>query len=191
MNDEGRPGTTASGTSTRAQAPKRRAGAPQATRWTLLLLAMLWGCGEPSAPSAPTLTSTTRTSPTPSAPKTGRVVVDGTQGTLADDDYVLNSAEITGDTLTASVSYSGGCRAHVFTVVVGASFVDSSPVSLRADLRHDGNGDSCEAFPTESYAFDLAVIKTRYRDAYGPGTGRVALEVADLPGDPLIYDFTN
>ena len=117
--------------------------------------------------------------------------MDGTQGTLADDDYVLNSAEITGDTLTASVSYSGGCRAHVFTVVVGASFVDSSPVSLPADLRHDGNGDSCEAFPTESYAFDLAVIKTRYRDAYGPGTGRVALEVADLPGDPLIYDFTN
>ena len=190
MNDEGRPGRTASGTSTRAQAPRRRAGRPQATPWTLLLLAMLWGCGESPAPSAPTLISTTR-SPTPSAPQTGRVVVAGTQGTLADDDYVLNSAEITGDTLTASVSYSGGCREHVFTLVVGASFVESSPVSLPADLRHDGNGDSCEAFPTESYAFDLTVVKTRYRDAYGPGTGQVALELANLPGERLIYDFTN
>ena len=191
MNDDRQPGRTASGTSTRAQAPRRRAGRPQATPWTLLLLAMLWGCGESPAPSAPTLISTTRTSPTSSAPMTGRVVVDGTQGTLADDDYVLNSAAIAGDTLTASVSYSGGCRAHVFTLVVGASFVESSPVNLPAELRHDGNGDPCEAFPTESYAFDLTVVKTRYRDAYGPGTGQVALELANLPGDPLLYDFTN
>ena len=36
---------------------------------------------------------------------------------------------------------------------------------------HDGNGDSCEAFPTESYAFDLTVVKTGYRHAYGPGMG--------------------
>ena len=191
MKDEGQPSRTASRTSTNAQAPEERARRPRATRWTLLLLAMLAGCGESPAPSAPTLISTTRTSPTSSAPMTGRVVVDGTQGTLADDDYVLNSAAIAGDTLTASVSYSGGCRAHVFTLVVGASFVESSPVNLPAELRHDGNGDPCEAFPTESYAFDLTVVKTRYRDAYGPGTGQVALELADLPGDPLIYDFTN
>ena len=191
MNDDCRRGRAGIGTSTKTPAPKRRAGRPQATWWTLLLLAMIWGCGESPAPAKPTLISTTRTSPTPSAPQTGRVVVAGTQGTLADDDYVLNSAAIAGDTLTASVSYSGGCRAHVFTLVVGASFVESSPVSLPADLRHDGNGDSCEAFPTESYAFDLTVVKTRYRDAYGPGTGQVALELANLPGDPLLYDFTN
>ncbi len=184
------PGRAASRISTNAQPSEERARRPRATRWTLLLLAMLWGCGESPAPTAPTPIST-EPSPTPAGPHTGRVVVDGTQGTLADDDYVLNSAEIAGDTLTASVSYSGGCRAHVFTLVVGASFVESSPVSLPADLRHDGNGDPCEAFPTDSYAFDLTVVKTRYRDAYGPGTGQVAVELADLPGDPLIYDFTN
>ena len=191
MNNEGQPRRTASRTSTEARAPRGRAGRPQATRWTLLLLAMLWGCGETPAPGAPTQVSTRTPSSTPTGPQAGRVVVAGTHGTLADDDYVLNSAAIAGDTLTASVSYSGGCRTHVFTLVVGASFVESSPVSLPADLRHDGNGDSCEAFPTESYAFDLTVVKTRYRDAYGPGTGQVALELANLPGDPLIYDFTN
>ena len=191
MNDEGQPGRTASRTSTKAQAPKHRAGRRQATRWPLLLLAMLWGCGESPTPVEPTPISSTGPNPTPSGPQTGRVVVAGTEGTLADDDYVLNSAAIAGDTLTASVSYSGGCRTHVFTLVVGASFVESSPVRLPADLRHDGNGDTCEAFPTESYAFDLTVVKARYRDAYGPGRGQVALELANLPGDRLLYDFTN
>ena len=152
---------------------------------------MLWTCGESPAPAGPTPISSTGANPTPSGPQTGRVVAAGAQGTLADDDYILNSAATAGDTLTASVSYSGGCRTHVFTLVVGASFVESSPVRLPADLRHDANGDPCEAFPTESYAFDLTVVKTRYRDAYGPGRGQVALELANLPGDGLIYDFTN
>ena len=89
------------------------------------------------------------TAPAPS--QTGRVVVAGADARLGDDDYVLNSATITGDTLTVSVSYSGGCRTHVFTLVIAASFVEDSPVRLPAVLRHDANGDPCEAFLTESY----------------------------------------
>ena len=158
---------------------------------TLLVLLAPAGCGEPRTPGEPTPVSVGRADGTAPAPsQAGRVVVAGTDATSGNDDYVLNSATITGDTLTVSVSYSGGCRTHVFTLVIAASFVDSSPVRLPAVLRHDANGDPCEAFPTESYAFDLALVRTRYRAAYGPGAGRVALQLDGVPEDGLVYEFT-
>ena len=127
--------------------------------------------------------------PVPAPSRAGRVVVAGADAVLGNDDYVLNSATITGDTLTISVSYSGGCRTHVFTLVIAASFVESSPVRLPAVLRHDANGDTCEAFPTASYAFDLALVRARYRAIYGPGAGRVALQLDGVPEDGLVYEF--
>ena len=158
---------------------------------TLLVLFTPAGCGEMRAPGEPTLVSVGRTDGTAPAPsQAGRVVVAGTGATLGNDDYVLNSATITGDTLTISVSYSGGCRTHLFTLVIAASFVEASPVRLPAVLRHDANGDRCEAFPTESYAFDLALVRARYRAVYGPGAGRVALQLDAVPEDALVYEFT-
>ena len=158
---------------------------------TLLVLLAPAGCGETRTPGEPTPVSVGRADGTAPAPsQAGRVVVAGTDARLGDDDYVLNSATITGDTLTVSVSYSGGCRTHVFTLVIAASFVESSPVRLPAVLRHDANGDTCEAFPTESYAFDLALVRARYRAVYGPGAGRVALQLGGVPEDGLVYEFT-
>ena len=127
--------------------------------------------------------------PAPALPQAGRVVVAGTDAMLGNDDFVLNSATIAGDTLTISVSYSGGCRTHMFTLVIAASFVESSPVRLPAVLRHDANGDMCEAFPTASYAFDLALVRARCRAIYGPGAGRVALQLDGVPEDGLVYEF--
>ena len=158
---------------------------------TLLVLLAPAGCGETRTPGEPTPVSVSRTDGTaPAPPQAGRVVVAGADATLGNDEYVLNSATITGDTLTVSVSYSGGCRTHVFTLVIAASFVESSPVRLPAVLRHDANGDTCEAFPTESYAFDLALVRARYRAVYGPGAGRVALQLDGVPEDGLVYEFT-
>ena len=128
------------------------------------------------------------TAPAPS--QAGRVVVAGTDATLGNDDYVLNSATIAGNSLTVSVSYSGGCRTHVFTLIIAASFVESSPVRLPAVLGHDANGDTCEALPTESYAFDLALVRARYRAVHGAGAGRVALQLDGVPEDGLVYEFT-
>ena len=157
----------------------------------LLVLLTSAGCGETRTPVGPSPVSVGRPGgPAPAPSQTGRVVVAGADAMLGNDDFVLNSATIAGDTLTVSVSYSGGCRAHVFTLVIAASFVDSSPVRLPAVLRHDANGDTCEAFPTESYAFDLALVRTRYRAVYGPGAGRVALLLDGVPEDSLVYEFT-
>ena len=151
-------------------------------------LPILIGSGYYGEPAPVSVGRPDGTAPAPS--QAGRVVVAGTDATFGNDDYVLNSATITGDTLAVSVSYSGGCREHVFTLVIAASFVDSSPVRLPAVLRHDANGDTCEAFPTESYAFDLALVRARYQEVYGPGAGRVALEIDGVPEDGLVYEFT-
>ena len=118
------------------------------------------------------------------------MVVSGADGTLGDDDYVLNSATIDGDTLMISVSYGGGCERHAVALVIAASFIETSPVRLPAVLRHEANGDSCEAWLTESYAFDLTLVRTRYRDAYGPGRGGVVLELDGAAASDLVYEFT-
>ena len=158
---------------------------------TILVLLTAAGCGETRTPGGPTPLSVRRPDGTaPAASQAGRVVVADTAATLGDDDYVLNGATITGDTLAISVSYSGGCRTHVFTLVIAASFVESTPVRLPAVLRHDANGDTCEAWPTESYALDLALVRARYREVYGPGAGTVALQLDGVPEESLVYEFT-
>ena len=153
----------------------------------LAVLLAAAGCTEPRTPGGPTAVSVD--TPAPVSPREGSVVVAGTVATSGDDDYVLNHAAINGDTLSVSVSYAGGCEAHALTLVIAASFTESSPVQLPAVLRHDANGDSCEAWLTVSYAFDLAIVRTRYRAAYGPGPGRVALQLDGVAADRLVYEF--
>lgn len=147
-------------------------------RAAILLLLTATGCGETRTPGG--------TNSCPSAGRTGRPRSPRRQaawswwasaGRWETTTFVLNSATITGDTLAISASYSGGCKTHEFTLVIAASFGESSPVRLPAVLRHDANGDACEAWPTESYTFDLALVRTRYRGVYGPGAGRVAFQL--------------
>ena len=129
-----------------------------------------------------------RESPTePDMLQNNVVVTDGRD--YGGDPYVVNSAAIDGDRLTISVSYAGGCRNHAFTLVISESFRESDPVQLPAVLAHEANGDPCEAYPTESRVFDLALVRTRYRQFYGPGSGTVILRIAGVPGDDLLYQF--
>lgn len=123
----------------------------------------------------------------PDMPENNVVVDDGRD--YGDDPYEVNSAAIDGDRLTISVSFAGGCRSHVFTLVISKSFTESDPVQLSAVLAHDANGDTCEAYPTESRVFDLALVRTRYRQFYGPGSGTVVLRIAGVPGGDLLYQF--
>lgn len=123
----------------------------------------------------------------PHAPESNVVVADGRD--WGDDPYKVNSAAIDGDRLTISVSFSGGCRRHDFTLVVSPTFRESDPVQLPAVLAHEANGDTCEAYPTESHVFDLTLVRTRYRQFYGPGPGRIILRIAGVAGDDLVYEF--
>ena len=106
------------------------------------------------------------------------------------DDYVVNSAALDGDRLSIEVSYGGGCREHTFTLVVSETFLESDPVQLPAVLAHDANGDPCEAWLTASHVFDLAVVRAHYRRAYGPGPGRLVLQIDGVAGHEFMYEFS-
>ena len=120
----------------------------------------------------------------------GAVFIGDAKDQFGTDPYTLNSATITEDTLNISVSYSGGCKNHQFTLVVSEEFLESFPVQLHAYLAHDANGDTCEAYPTEDYRFDLTPIKTMYQNAYRQEAGTIVLRLRDAPEGNLIYEFT-
>ena len=108
-------------------------------------------------------------------PPRGRVViVEATgqgRGRWGADPYELNAATIMGDTLTVTVSYSGGCETHQFTLVASNVFLESYPVQLGASLAHDANGDTCERWVTEDWDFDLTPIKRMYQGGLPGGCG--------------------
>ena len=155
----------------------------------LFFLPLLWtGCGDTRTAVQPT--TVVPATPLQPATRAGDVVVEGAGATVGNDDYLLNTASIAGERLTVSVSYGGGCETHAFTLVIAASFIESSPVRLATVLAHEANDDECEAWLTRSYTFDLSIIRTRYREAYGPGAGRVVLQLDGVPDDDLVYEFT-
>ena len=124
-------------------------------------------------------------------PLRGRVVIDDAGWQWGNDPYELEAASITGDTLTITASYGGGCRAHQFTLVASAAFMESDPVQLRVSLRHNANGDPCRAYLTETYDFDLTPIKTRYQDSYLQGAGTIVLRLDKAPDADLVYQFAS
>ena len=100
---------------------------------------------------------------------------------------------IENDTLTLTISYSGGCEIHDFTLVTDGSFMESDPVQLVVALTHDDNDDTCEAYPTERYSFDLEPIKLRYQEAYGTDEGSITLRLWHLghPSGSVDAGFLN
>ena len=135
----------------------------------------------------------------PDAIQTGTVVIADAAEEWGVDEYVLNAAAIINDRLELSVSYSGGCKNHQFTLVCSTTFEDSSPVQLRVSLAHNANNDPCEAFPTDEYNFDLNPIKVLYQTTYQQEAGVVILLLKAAPNDKdvpndriayrLVYEF--
>ena len=120
---------------------------------------------------------------------TGLVVIDDSAEEWGVDAYVLNSAVIAGDQLKLNISYGGGCRDHVFTLVAASAFEGSSPVALKVTLAHDADNDPCEAFFTEEHHFDLTPIKAMYQITYQEESGVVVLHLEGIENDQLVYAF--
>ncbi len=90
------------------------------------------------------------------------------------------------DMLTLTVSYSGGCASHDFTLVADDEFREElDSVYLEVSVAHNANGDSCEAYLTEAYDFDLEPIKMLYQETYEEDTGIIVLVLET----DLVYEF--
>ena len=120
---------------------------------------------------------------------TGNVVIGEMDQKYGVDPFEINSAVIQDDTLKISVSYSGGCETHIFTLVSSDVFLESFPVQLMVSIAHNANDDSCEAYPTEDYSFDLTPIKTMYQKAYQQDAGTIVIRLKNYTDGDLVYKF--
>ena len=125
----------------------------------------------------------------PDEVNTGTVVISDADGDWGTDDFVLNDAEISDDTLRLNVSYGGGCETHQFTLVTSGVFMESFPVQLAITIAHNANNDPCEAFLTDDYHFDLTAIKALFQDGYKQEAGAIILLLDDAPDGQLVYQF--
>ena len=134
-------------------------------------------------------------------PLMGKVVINDMDMEIdhwGDDAYELKTdgdggLVIEDDTLTLTVSYSGGCKRHYFTIVADDEFLPiSDSVRLDIFLAHDANNDRCEAYLTTEYEFDLTPIKTLYQETYGRDAGTIHLHLQgqDVPEDVPVITYT-
>ena len=68
--------------------------------------------------------------------------------------------------LHLTVSYSGGCATHDFTLFGSTAFAESWPVQADIWVVHDTPGDPCLAYITEERVYDLTALGDAYREAY-------------------------
>jgi len=84
------------------------------------------------------------------------------------DPFDLEDIEIEGDNIALHITYSGGCSTHCFSLYMSpAAFLESYPVQANLYLRHNSNGDACEALVNERLSFNLRPIAELYKTAYG------------------------
>ncbi len=103
------------------------------------------------------------------------------------DGYTINDLLVSGHSLTADLSYSGGCETHEFVLCwPSQAFMESAPVQVDLEIWHDANGDSCEAEITEDRVFDLSSLQVAYVSAYGPPPGQINV---NIDGQTLNYSF--
>lgn len=166
-----------------------------------LVILMAAGCGQESdVEEEPTLVSARPGDGPDPLPPMGEVVIDDLDGSAerwGDDVYELHTAgdeapAIENDTLTLTVSYSGGCARHDFTLVADDAFRDSAPVQLDVFLAHDANDDPCEAYPTVAFEFDLTPVRALYGETFGTDAGAVVLRVhhEEGPADDRVVVFS-
>ena len=96
------------------------------------------------------------------------IITDKSPDAIQLDPFDLEGMEITGDTVTLSISYGGGCEEHCFSLHMSpATFFESYPAQANLYLRHDSNGDACEALISEEISFNLRPVALLYKKIYG------------------------
>lgn len=104
------------------------------------------------------------------------------------DPFTIDSATIADDALTIVARFGGGCRDHIFALLLGRAFMESHPVQIHARLSHNARGDACDALITKTWTFDLTRLKERYRASYGRAPATIVINLNGLDRQ-LRYSF--
>jgi hypothetical protein len=104
-------------------------------------------------------------------------IVDQPPVNFRRDSLTLKGLSLSGDVLSMTVEFGGGCEEHDFLLFMSPSaFMESSPVQANLYLWHDAHGDACKALLTETREFDLSPIARQYERFYG-GSGDIRLNI--------------
>jgi hypothetical protein len=104
-------------------------------------------------------------------------------GNLANDPIYLQEAFVDGNCLQIKVSYSGGCKEHTIDLLRIQPSATSDSISV-FEIRHNANGDLCEANFTKEFRFDLTPLKLEGKKEFellaNLGNGVIYRKVFDL-----------
>lgn len=78
---------------------------------------------------------------------------------LARDPIFMHEAFVDGDCLYFKISYSGGCQEHTIDLARMHPWYTGASNIPTFEIRHNANGDVCEAYFTKEYRFDLTPLK--------------------------------
>lgn len=95
------------------------------------------------------------------------------QETPNGDPIQVERSSLAGNALTLQVGHSGGCGQHRYDLCYG-EFLESWPVQTTLTLIHDANGDTCEAFVTQTLTFDLTPLAESYYRGYVTDNGQIS-----------------
>jgi hypothetical protein len=74
----------------------------------------------------------------------------------------VQAAEITGDTLTLTLGFGGGCSEHAFALCWDGAVAKSLPTQVTLVPDHvRGANDRCEAALSSAFAFDVSLLRTQ------------------------------
>jgi len=78
---------------------------------------------------------------------------------LARDPVFIHDAFVDGECLYIKLSYSGGCEDHTIDLARMHPWTASSSTVPTFEIRHNANGDLCEAYFTQELRFSLIPLK--------------------------------
>ena len=115
------------------------------------------------------------------------IIIDAAQYDEATtDEYVINEAYLTNDSLMLIVQYGGGCGTTSFELLTNGYFMESFPVQLDVLLSFKDD-DPCEALIQRQICYDLSRLATLYENSYQTTEGTIILQIKGY--DSLGYNF--
>jgi hypothetical protein len=107
------------------------------------------------------------------------------------DPFRLDSIRVRGENVEITVSYPGGCTQHTFEIIWNEAVPNTNAPAINLAIIHESNGESCEAYITETLTFKLGELV----DSSLAGAVSVAAFSGYDSGDSTVYlgakfDFT-
>lgn len=96
--------------------------------------------------------------------------------------YDIENAELSGNQLHITISYSGGCKEHEFNLYHNKMISKSMPPILNIFLTHENNGDECEQYITKEIIFDVSTLEKDF-----PELKQIKLQLSNFE-NTLMYN---